>query len=194
MKKIFKYLGIAIAVLLLIVIVSVWIFFCHYKDWFDFNNAIMKNDIVKMSSMIKKGYNINNRLYIYKDTDHLFFAVGNTGTSLQTLEFLLKHGADTNYLGKKKVPLVILATALKKPEQVKLLIKYGADLSAKSADTTLTDWAVATSQPQIIMMIPEEKISLGRASLENPAALKRIYDFYHLKQTDKRVINYLENQ
>lgn len=32
----------------------------------------MKNDIVKMSSMIKKGYNINNRLYIYKDTDHLF--------------------------------------------------------------------------------------------------------------------------
>lgn len=54
MKKIFKYLGIAIAVLLLIVIVSVWIFFCHYKDWFDFNNAIMKNDIVKMSSMIKK--------------------------------------------------------------------------------------------------------------------------------------------
>ena len=184
MKKFFKYLGIAIAALLLIVIVSVWIFFCLYKDWFDFNDA----------SMIKKGYNINNRLYIYKDTDHLFFAVGNTGTSLRTLEFLLKHGADTNYLGQKKVPLVILATALKKPEQVKLLIKYGADLSAKSADTTLTDWAVATSQPQIIMMIPEEKISLGRASLENPAALKRIYDFYHLKQTDKRVINYLENQ
>ena len=140
MKKFFKYLGIAIAALLLIVIVSVWIFFCLYKDWFDFNDAIMKNDIEKMSSMIKKGYNINNRLYIYKNTDHLFFAVGNTGTSLRTLEFLLKHGADTNYLGQKKVPLVILATALKKPEQVKLLIKYGADLSAKSADTTLTDW------------------------------------------------------
>ena len=73
MKKFFKYLGIAIAALLLIVIVSVWIFFCLYKDWFDFNDAIMKNDIEKMSSMIKKGYNINNRLYIYKDTDHLFF-------------------------------------------------------------------------------------------------------------------------
>ncbi|MBD9240575.1 MAG: hypothetical protein EGQ57_08715, partial [Alphaproteobacteria bacterium] len=62
-KKFFKYLGIAIAALLLIVIVSVWIFFCLYKDWFDFNDAIMKNDIEKMSSMIKKGYNINNRLY-----------------------------------------------------------------------------------------------------------------------------------
>lgn len=31
MKKIFKYLGIAIAVLLLIVIVSVWIFFAIIK-------------------------------------------------------------------------------------------------------------------------------------------------------------------
>ena len=194
MKKFFKYLGITIAVLLLSAIISVYLFFHYYKDWFDFNDAVMKNDMAKMSTMIKKGYNVNKHLDIYKGADHLFLAIGNSETSLQTLEFLLQNGANPNYLGKNKLPLVIFATALKKPEHVKLLIQYGADLSAKSAETTLTDWAIATSQPEIIMMIPEEKISLGKALLENPTALKKIYDYYSLGQTDKRVINYLENQ
>lgn len=72
MKKFFKYLGIAIAALLLIMIVSVWIFFCLYKDWFDFNDAIMKNDIEKMSSMIKK-VTILIIVYIFTKIRIIFF-------------------------------------------------------------------------------------------------------------------------
>ena len=92
------------------------------------------------------------------------------------------------------MPLVIFATALREPETVKLLIKYGAGITVKTGESTLTDWAIATSQPEIIMMIPEDKIVLGKAILNSPTALEKIYDFYRLKQTDKRVIDYLEKQ
>ena len=52
MKKLFKYLGISLASLLLITAIGLYIFYSMYKNWEGFVNASERNDISQMQEIL----------------------------------------------------------------------------------------------------------------------------------------------
>ena len=68
MKKFFKYLGIAIAALLLIVIIILNVVSFIYADLDKFVTAMEKNDIITMNNILDKGFDINQSFLYFKTT------------------------------------------------------------------------------------------------------------------------------
>ena len=62
MKKLFKYLGISLASLLLITAIGLYIFYSMYKNWEGFVNASERNDISQMQEILNQGFDINQTL------------------------------------------------------------------------------------------------------------------------------------
>lgn len=93
MKKLFKYLGISLASLLLITAIGLYIFYSMYKNWEGFVNASERNDISQMQEILNQGFDINQTLM---QVSPLFVAVSYSHINYETIKFMLDNGADVN--------------------------------------------------------------------------------------------------
>lgn len=196
MKKFFKYLGISLASLLLIWVLTNIIFNLLYWDWWKFNEAADHGDIETMSDMLKDGYNPK---YItqsdsYYHTNHFEAALINAPNPNEVIEFFLNNGTDIDaplYNGDTALQISIY---IKKPQITEFLIKKGARLDVMSNGMTITDLAVTTNQPEIIMKIPPDKIVIGEKNRNNHVYFARVVKLYDTGKTDARIIDALLKQ
>ncbi len=96
--------------------------------------AAAKNNIKLMEKMIKYGIDVNIA------TDKGLYSMDNTplksAEDASTVAWLLKNGADPNYLSKRDYPAICkAASATKSSESLKLLLKAGADPNGTCSDT-----------------------------------------------------------
>jgi len=111
----------------------------------EFVDAVLKDDFQKADEVLKGNININA---IGKDgiTPLLWLLAEEHAKDLEAVEFMLKHGADPNYIDpNRQVSAMYFASGGDKPEFLELLIKYGGDVNqiAKDDDSMLM---VAASQ------------------------------------------------
>lgn len=86
MKKLFKYLGISLASLLLITAIGLYIFYSMYKNWEGFVNASERNDISQMQEILNQGFDINQTLM---QVSPLFVAVSYSHINYETINLCL---------------------------------------------------------------------------------------------------------
>ena len=149
MKKLFKYLGISLASLLLITAIGLYIFYSMYKNWEGFVNASERNDISQMQEILNQGFDINQTLM---QVSPLFVAVSYSHINYETIKFMLDNGADVN--AKSTLP-IHYAIFEKRPDIVKLFLEYGTDVSYKIKEKTLLDIAVISNNQEIIDIIKQ---------------------------------------
>ena len=196
MKKFFKYLGIVIAVLLAVWLIINIIFNILYWDWWKFNAAADRGDIETMAEMLNNGYNSQyiTQSDFYYHTNHFEAALINAPNPNEVIEFFLNKGIDIDaplYNGDTALPISIY---IKKPQVAEFLIKKGANLDIISNGMTITDLAVMTNQPEIIMNIPTDKIVIGEKNRTNYIYFARAVKLYDTGKTDARIIDALLKQ
>lgn len=117
MKKLFKYLGISLASLLLITAIGLYIFYSMYKNWEGFVNASERNDISQMQEILNQGFDINQTLM---QVSPLFVAVSYSHINYETIKFMLDNGADVNAKSTRGFLPIHYAIFEKRPDIVKL--------------------------------------------------------------------------
>lgn len=128
MKKFFKYLGIAIAALLLIMIIIWNVVSFIYADLDKFVTAMEKNDIITMNNILDKGFDINQS-FLYFKTTPLAMALVQPQIKFNTVKFMIENGADVNKPNWHNFSPLSLAMLRKHSDIVALLLENGADTS-----------------------------------------------------------------
>lgn len=152
MKKLFKYLGISLASLLLITAIGLYIFYSMYKNWEGFVNASERNDISQMQEILNQGFDINQTLM---QVSPLFVAVSYSHINYETIKFMLDNGADVNAKSTRGFLPIHYAIFEKRLDIVKLFLEYGTDVSYKIKEKTLLDIAVISNNQEIIDIIKQ---------------------------------------
>ena len=152
MKKLFKYLGISLASLLLITAIGLYIFYSMYKNWEGFVNASERNDISQMQEILNQGFDINQTLM---QVSPLSVAVSYSHINYETIKFMLDNGADVNAKSTRGFLPIHYAIFEKRPDIVKLFLEYGTDVSYKIKEKTLLDIAVISNNQEIIDIIKQ---------------------------------------
>jgi len=100
----------------------------------DINSAAMKGDIDTIRLLLAEGYDINDRQNEWYSTPLMFAVQNSNGTSsIETVRFLLDHGANINVAnGSGNTALFFAAlysNSTSSIETVKLLLEYGANVN-----------------------------------------------------------------
>lgn len=127
MKKFFKWLGISLAVLM--VVASVWGYYYIYKP-FIFIDAALNNDLNKLYWLHKeKSYSANTK--IFNGNAITFILLDEEKEpEIKTIEFLLKGGAEVEAKSFRGLTNLHYAIMRKWPDIVKLLLQYGANVNS----------------------------------------------------------------
>ena len=196
MKKFFKYFGLILGGCFIVWLLANLVFNISYWSWWKFNQAADNGDIQTMSDMLENGYNPMNitKSDFYYKTNHFEAALINAPNPIDVIDFFLKNNIDIDSpLHGGNTPLQ-LAIFIKKPEIAKFLIGKGANLDVLAKGMTITDLAIATDQPEIIMMIPSDEILIGEQNKSNYVYFARAIKYADTKKTDNRVLDALINQ
>lgn len=154
MKKFFKYLGIAIAVLLLIVIIIWNVVSFIYADLDKFVTAMEKNDIITMNNILDKGFDINQS-FLYFKTTPLAMALVQPQIKFNTVKFMIENGADVNKPNWHNFSPLSLAMLRKHSDIVALLLENGADTSYIVKGYTYAELAQQIGNQEIIKLIKQ---------------------------------------
>ena len=114
----------------------------------EFVDAVLKDDFQKADEILQGNVNINA---IGKDgiTPLLWLLAEEHAKDLEAVEFMLKQGADPNYIDpNRQVSAMYFASGGNKPEFLELLIKYGGDVNQIAKDDK-SMLMVASSQGRI---------------------------------------------
>lgn len=195
MKKVLKYAMYIIGVVILALTVAFFIFYVNIKDWGKFQSALINNDTTTLQKLLDNGYDINSvPLKPYIKATHLHTAIYESESiTNKTIEFLIQNGADINYAEQDSYSPIFSTVVLKRPDLTKMLINYGADTGKIFQGKSIIDFAILADLPEVIMMIPAEKITMGSLIQENPGAILRVVQFYDTGRTDDRIIKHLLN-
>lgn len=85
--------------------------------------------------------------------------------SYENAKFLIEQGADVNIKTAYGATPLFIAIVQKDPKMVSLLLDKGADPEAKVADKELLFYAIASKQPEILMMLVNKIDSIDSNSL-----------------------------